>query len=117
MDCCRKFGILGATRYVSVAGLGGTAVQFFFHFYAVFVKNYAKQESIPVGCVLPAFLIGGGGRPPCGETPLDRRPHPRTNNCEYITLPQTSFADSNNKLTLPHPGNPGSATVYRLSYK
>ena len=88
MSCCRKFDILGATRYVSVAGLGGTAVQFFFHFYAVFVKNYAKQESIPVGCVLPAFLIGGGVDPPVGRHHWTDAPTPVQTTVNILPCPR-----------------------------
>ena len=39
-------------------------------------KTTRKKESIPVGCVLPAFLIRGGGGLPT-ETHLDRDPADR----------------------------------------
>ena len=35
-----------------------------FHFHAVFGKNIAKQECIPVGCVPPAAVVVMGGSGP-----------------------------------------------------
>ena len=67
-----------------------------------------EQESIPVGCVPPAFLILGGGGLPSpkeyGNRQPDRKWHHTetplwTDTCEIITLPQTSFAGGNNGLT------------------
>ena len=75
-----------------------------------------KQESIPVGCVSPAFLVRGGGlpnpsgcRPPSRQNPLDAghvtrdacweaNPLPcgQTDTCENITLPHTASADGKN---------------------
>ena len=58
----------------------------FFHFHAVFGKNYAKHECIPVGYVLPAcwpypkvsHVSRGRGLPnPQEAGPLGCRPHPR----------------------------------------
>ena len=51
------------------------SVQFCFHFYAVFGKNYAKQECIPVGCVPPAAVAvpGGHHQPPQGADPPGTR--------------------------------------------
>ena len=82
-------------------------------------NNCRKQECIPVGCVLPALYHtgaslskGGGGLSPegggrffpggfslsllGGQTP----PRGQTDACENITLPQTSFADGNKKVSL-----------------
>ena len=80
-----------------------------------------QQQSIPVGCVSPAFLVLAGGLPtPCTQTPppqwmqtdpLDAghvtcdacweaalRPtsvNRKTDTCKNVTLPQTSFAGGN----------------------
>ena len=69
-----------------------------FHF-----KQISKQECIPVGCVAPAlYRTGGGGLPdrnPPGRRPQHTEPPPQVNRMtdryKNITLPQTSFADSN----------------------
>ena len=60
-----------------------------------------KQERILVGCVPPAFLIGGGEvcPPPCRQTPsldADTPVGRMTDASENITLPQTSFAGGKN---------------------
>ena len=49
-----------------------------------------QQESIPVGCVPPAFLVREGVCPP--------PPRGQINTCENITLPQTLFAGGENVL-------------------
>ena len=66
----------------------------------------AKQECIPVECVLPALHHTWGlpdrDTPPWTLTSLDRDPLDRdppckqTNTCENSTLPQTSFTDGKN---------------------
>ena len=64
------------------------------------MRNKTKQECIPVGCVPPASVAisggwclpfgrgGGSAHPPWMQTP----PRGKTNTCENITFPQTSFA-------------------------
>ena len=80
--------------------------KFFCSVYWLYLNNYwsnsgitvpfSKQESIPVGCVPPAFTCSQcmlGSHPP-SQCMLGSQP-PRTEGmthaCENITLPQTSF--------------------------
>ena len=68
------------------------------------MKNQDIQVSIPVGCVPPTFLVGGGLPTPYGQTPWKQTPpdadpsldvgHPpalprnrMTHTCKNITLP------------------------------
>ena len=87
----------------------------FFHFYAGFYKNYAKQECIPVGSIPPAAVARDQAPPTRDQTPPgtrhtappDQAPllstETLTHATENITLPQTSFAGDNNRLA-PPPG-------------
>ena len=53
---------------------------------ADFAKNVAKQDSIPIGCVPPTFLVpaGGSAQPPVGrpsspmQTPCTKTPWMQT---------------------------------------
>ena len=81
-------------------------------------NNCRKQECIPVGCVPPALYHAGGVSVKRGWGSLSRRgwaglsrgvlsqvdrpPPPRgqTDACVNITLPQTSFAGGDKKVSL-----------------
>ena len=56
-----------------------------------------KQENIPVGCILPAFVFRGAGLVPGVQSyppsPLDRM----TDACENITFPQLRWREVINK--------------------
>ena len=54
----------------------------FFHFHAVFSKNVAKQECIPVGCIHPAGVAVRG------VSPHGTRPDPRTRHPPGPGTPQ-----------------------------
>ena len=66
-----------------------------------FFENKDELESIPVGCVLPAFLVGGWADTPGknmgpgSRTVSNIIPRGQTNTYENITLSQTSFAGCN----------------------
>ena len=79
----------------------GFKLQYFSHFAQHLYFKY-KQETIPVGCVPPAFLILGGGLPvetPQTETPWkepgtrDRDPPPEGTWDQAARQKVTSYTD------------------------
>ena len=91
----------------------------YFHFYAVFSKNLAKQECIPVECVPPAAVAAPGGlhqapqeqvpplgpgTPPRAELPGTRHPlehTPRSTSPPEHTFPINRITDTCKIITLP----------------
>ena len=90
----------------------------YFHFYAVFSKNLAKQECIPVECVTPAAVAAPGGlhqapqeqappfdqAPPQSRPPWDQAPpgaHPPEHKPPESTPSPLTESDTCKIITLP----------------